>query len=36
MNKFKVMHAFKYIRVQIAAYYFLASLFLVALMGMVL
>ena len=36
MNKLKVMHVFKYIRVQIAAYYFLASLFLVALMGMVL
>lgn len=36
MRKIKMIHAFKYIRVQIAAYYFLASLFLVALMGMVL
>lgn len=36
MNKLTFFKAFKYIRVQIAAYYFIASIFLVALMGMVL
>lgn len=36
MTKSRFFKSFKYIRVQIAAYYFIASIFLVALMGMVL